>query len=95
MYIYIYIYIYIYTFIHLFIYIYTSVEKCKGGTVVIVDVDDYIQEANRQLDNKKFYKKFTVDTTEINQRKVNRTINKLKSSQLLDEKISNDFRSKN
>ena len=29
----------------------------KGGAVVIVDVDDYIQEANRQVDNKEFYKK--------------------------------------
>ena len=28
----------------------------KGGAVVIVDVDDYVQEANQQLDNKDFYK---------------------------------------
>ena len=28
----------------------------KGGAVIIVDVDDYVQEANQQLDNKDFYK---------------------------------------
>ena len=58
-------------------------EADKGGAVVIVDVDDYIQEANRQLDNKEFYKKLTIDTIEINRTKVNRTINELKSSHLL------------
>ena len=63
----------------------------KGGAVVIVDVDDYIQEANRQLDDKEFYKKLTIDTTEINRIKVNRTINELKSSHLLNEKIANDL----
>ena len=63
----------------------------KGGAVVIFDVDDYIQEANRQLDNKEFYKKLTIDTTEINRIKVNRTINELKSSHLLNEKIANDL----
>ena len=63
----------------------------KGGAVVIVDVDDYIQEANRQLDNKEFYKKLTIDITEINRIKVNRTINELKSSHLLNEKIANDL----
>ena len=31
----------------------------KGGVVVIVDVDDYVQEANRQLENKEFYNKLT------------------------------------
>ena len=60
----------------------------KGGAVVIVDYD---QKANRQLDNKEFYKKLTVDTTEINRIKVNRTINELKSSHLLNEIIANDL----
>ena len=62
----------------------------KGGAIVIVDVDNYVQEANQQLDNKGFYRKLTMDTTKINRIKVNRTINELKSSHLLDEKIAND-----
>ena len=63
----------------------------KGGAVVIADVVDYVQEANRQLDSKGFYEKLTIDTTEINRIKVNRTINELKSSHLLNEKIANDL----
>ena len=31
-------------------------ESDKGSTIVIVDVDNYIQEINRKLDNKVFYK---------------------------------------
>ena len=54
-----------------------------------MDGDDYLQEVNRQLDNKEFYKKLTIDTTEINCIKVNRTISKLKSLHLLNEKIAN------
>ena len=63
----------------------------KGGAAVIVDVDDYVQEANQQLDNKDFYKKLTIATNKINRIKVNRTINELKSLHLLDEKIVNDL----
>ena len=63
----------------------------KGEAVVIVDVDDYVKVANQQLDNKDFYKKLTIDTTKIDRIKVNRTINELKPSHLLDEKIANDF----
>ena len=63
----------------------------ERGAAVIVDVDDYIQEANRQLDNKEFYKKLTIDTTKIIRIKVNRTINELKSSHLLKEKNANDL----
>ena len=63
----------------------------KRGAVVIVAVHHCVQEANRQLDNKKFYKNLTRDTTEINQIKVNRAINELKLSHLLVEKNANDL----
>ena len=63
----------------------------KGGAIVIADVDDYVQEANQKLGNKDFYNKLTIDTNKINRIKVNRTINELKSSHLLDEKIANDL----
>ena len=43
----------------------------KGGAVVILDVDDYINEANRQLNNKEFYKEVPNDPTELNRKKVN------------------------
>ena len=63
----------------------------KGGVIVIVYVDDYVQEASQQLDNKDFYKKLTIDTTKSSRIKVNGTINEIKSSHLLDEKITNDL----
>ena len=56
----------------------------KGGGVVILDVDDYVREANRQLDNTEFYKKLPNDTTEINRSKVNTSIDELKTLGLLD-----------
>ena len=34
----------------------------KGGAVVIIDVEDYIKEANRQLENSTFYDKLPVGT---------------------------------
>ena len=55
----------------------------KGGAIAIFGVDNYVQEANRQLF------KLTIETTEINRIKVNRTINELKSLHLLDKKIAN------
>ena len=38
----------------------------KEDVVIIVDIDDYVQEANRQFENKKVYTKLTMDATEIN-----------------------------
>ena len=37
----------------------------KGGAVVITDVDDYINEANRQLNDELFYKKVDENRTGI------------------------------
>ena len=63
----------LYTYIHTYIHALQNLSKRddiiitkadKGGAVVIVD--DYVQEANRKLDNKEFYKKIPIDTTEIN-----------------------------
>ena len=63
----------------------------KEDVVIIVDIDDYVQEANRQFENKKVYTKLTMDATEINWIKVDRTINELKSSHHLKEKIANNL----
>ena len=63
---------------------------CKRDYIIIASLC-YVQEANQQLDNKDFYKKITIDTRKINRIKVNRTINELKSSHLLDEKVGNDL----
>ena len=59
----------------------------KGGAVVILDVDDYINEANRQLNNKEFYKEVPNDPTEMNRKKVN-AIKERKYARLLDKNIA-------
>ena len=50
----------------------------KGGAVVIMDVDDYVKEANRQLDDSTFYKKLPQDPTPIHEERINNTISKFK-----------------
>ena len=57
----------------------------KGGAVVIIDVDDYIREANRQLNNTDFYKKIPNDPTESNRNKLTNTLNEFKLQRLLDD----------
>ena len=47
----------------------------KGGAVVILDVEDYVKEAERQLKNKENYRKINCDPTAAN----NKTICKVKS----------------
>ena len=59
----------------------------KGGAVVILDVDDYISETNRQLNNKEFYKEVPNDPTELNRKKVN-AIKERKYARLLDKNIA-------
>ena len=46
----------------------------KGGAVVIMDVNKYVEECNRQLNNKEYYKELTSDPTESHRRLINRTV---------------------
>ena len=58
----------------------------KGGAVVIVDVKDYIKEAERQLNNTKNYRKLQEDPTATNMKFVNDTIERFKK--LMNEKVA-------
>ena len=51
----------------------------KGGAVVIVDVKDYIKEAERQLNNTENYRKLQEDPTATNMKLVNDTIGRFKN----------------
>ena len=42
----------------------------KGGTVVKLDIKDYIDEANRQLNNTNNYKQLDFDPTELHIEKI-------------------------
>ena len=61
----------------------------KGGAVVIQDVDNYITESYRQLNDDTFYQKQTFDLTSRHNKQVNDTIESLQQSQLLDTKTAN------
>ena len=51
----------------------------KGEAVVIIDVKDYIKEAEHQLKNKDVYKKLQYDPTQTHTRLVNDTITRFKN----------------
>ena len=59
----------------------------KGGTVVVIDTDNYIKEANRQLSDKASYKQLTEDPTLQHNRMVNQTIKRFKNEKLLSQKL--------
>ena len=64
----------------------------KGGAVVIVDVKDYIKEAERQLNNTKNYRKLQEDPTATNMKLVNDTIERFKKQKLINEKVAEDLK---
>ena len=57
----------------------------KGGAVVILNTEDYIKEANRQLNDESAYKQLNDDPTESHTEKVINTINNLKEQNLLSD----------
>ena len=61
-------------------------KEDKGRAVVIQDVSDYNNEANRQLNNQNFYTKCSEDLTYKHNRKVNTTIDSLKKVKLINRK---------
>ena len=60
----------------------------KGGAVVIVDVKDYIKEAERQLNNTENYRKLQEVPTATNMKLVNDTIERFKKQKLINEKVA-------
>ena len=53
----------------------------KGGAVVIIDVEDYVKEAEHQLSNKDGYKKLQYAPTQTHSRLVNDTITRFKNDE--------------
>ena len=55
----------------------------KGRAVVIMDVEKYINESNRQLSDKRNYKKLKEDPTLRHSNLVNDTIDRFKKENIL------------
>lgn len=67
----------------------------KGGGIVILDKDDYIQEGNRQLNNPKFYKKLSSNPTAEHRSIIGKTLTKLTDEGELPLRVSKALTPKN
>ena len=67
----------------------------KGGAVVVQDVQKYIKEAERQLNDRSFYKKVRVNPTTEHAALVSNAIDGLKQRELLDEKTAEKLKPTN
>ena len=59
----------------------------KGGAVVIIDVKDYIREAEFQLKNRDNYNRLKHDPTKTHNRLVNEIIEIFKKQKMMKQKI--------
>ena len=60
----------------------------KGGAVVIMDVEDYIKEANRQLSATNNYQKLNIDPTELHTEKIKAVISNYKDTEQISSKMA-------
>jgi hypothetical protein len=67
----------------------------KGGAITTLDVDDYIKDANKQLNNETCYKKLTTNPTLNHANTVNNTIDLFKTQHKIPEKIAEGLKQKN
>ena len=67
----------------------------KGGAVVIIDVEKYIKEFNRQLSDKRNYKTLQEDPALQHSNLVNDTIHRFKKENLLSKKLAERLKSVN
>ena len=64
----------------------------KDRTVVIMDVNDYIREAKRQLNEPRNYKVLAKDPTTTNNDLINQAIDRFAKEQLINESIANGLK---
>ena len=67
----------------------------KGGAVVILDVDDYVKVAERQLNNKENYRKINCDPTTVNNETIHKVISRFQKENLLSKNISEELETEN
>ena len=60
----------------------------KGGATVTMDVNDYVDEANRQLQDTQYYRKLNYDPTEDHANIIRNTLEEFKKNNELDEDIA-------
>ena len=66
----------------------SATKADKGGAVIIIDVEDYVKEAEHQLSNKDTYKKLQHDPTPTHTRLAHDTITRFKNDKTITENIA-------
>ena len=64
----------------------------KGGAILIENLENYIQEAERQLSNKHYYEKLINDPTHNHQNTINFMIGSLNKQKLITQKVTNTLK---
>ena len=59
----------------------------KGGATVILDVEKYIEKANKELNNENYYKKLNQDPTQEHTEIINDTTETFQRQQVLPKNI--------
>ena len=67
----------------------------KGGATVILDIEDYIQKANKELKDENYYKRISHDPTHKNMKIVNCTIETFHRQQVLAKNIADSSKATN
>ena len=65
----------------------------KGRAVVVMDVDSYIKEAKRRLENEESCKKLPNDPTKVHADRINKTRERFKNEGLITGKVANGLKS--
>ena len=67
----------------------------KGRAVVILDVEDYLKEVERQLNNKENYRQVNYDPITTNNETIHKVISRLQKENLLSRNISERLKTEN
>ena len=67
----------------------------KGGTTAILDVEDYIEKANKELKDEKYYKRIGHDPPHEHMKIVNDTIETFHFQQVLARNIADNLKTTN
>ena len=67
----------------------------KGGAIVILDGEDYVKEAERQLNNRETYEKINYDPTTANNKTIKKVMLIFQKSNVLRKNISEELKTEN
>ena len=74
-------------------FIFTKADK--GGAIVILDVEDYIDQTNKKLKDENYYKRISRDLTHEHMTIVNETIETFHLQQVLAKSIADNLKATN